>query len=69
MENLINVLGFLLCFILGAYIREPFSFNKNKKEIIKEEKEQTEKEKQFIKEWNNLLSYTGEVNEEDEYQD
>lgn len=70
MDNLILIIGFLLCFLLGAYIREPFYFKEQKKEnpITSEElKEQMEKEKEFIKEWNNLLNYTGEVNEEDEY--
>lgn len=54
--EIVFVIGMLLAFLLGAYIRKPFF-------IVKKELEHksTEKEKlpRIVSEWNNMMSYTG----------
>ena len=69
------IIGMILAFLLGAYVREPFLFAKKE-----EEKEETflpaaqeadgerkkTKEERRIDQLNNLLNYTGKKEEEND---
>lgn len=66
METICAVLGCVLSFILGAYIRSPFLILQRRKESNQESKatmetsEETEQKERLKKQWENLLQFNGE---------
>ena len=69
------IIGMILAFILGAYVREPFLFAKKEEQKEKAllpapeeadgERKKT-KEERRIDQLNNLLNYTGKKEEQEE---
>ncbi|MEG0785410.1 MAG: hypothetical protein RR389_08305 [Christensenella sp.] len=65
MEMIFTVIGMVLAFLAGAYVRKPFCvFVKREKQIVESTKEQQSKDKQ-AEQLNNLMNYNGRVKEDE----
>lgn len=66
METIFTVIGMILAFLAGAYVRKPFERAK-KEEPPAETAGPTldEEEKRKIKQLENLMNYTGALQDED----
>ena len=55
------VFGMIGAFLLGAFVREPFSFNKKENDCCGFEKQEFDEENgPKVRQWSELLDYTGE---------
>lgn len=60
------LIGCVVCFLLGAYIRKPFALTGKKSEEVKEEirlkKEDEKKNREWERQFRNLMMYDGTKN-------
>jgi hypothetical protein len=71
MDNVVWIIGILIAFVLGAYVRAPFSFKKEAQQVIPppaappeltpEEKESIRRENEREEQLRNMLAFNGKV--------
>lgn len=69
MEILGVIAGMALAFLLGAYVRKPFTWRKAQTaQAMPREEEQENRRRDKVAQLNNLLSYTGRAQTEEEFE-
>lgn len=65
METIFTVIGMILAFLAGAYVRKPFARAKKEEPAETAGPTLDEEEKRKIKQLENLMNYTGAPQDED----
>ncbi|MEA5002408.1 MAG: hypothetical protein VB081_02800 [Christensenella sp.] len=70
MEVLGVIVGMVLAFLLGAYVRKPFVWTRKTPERppVEQQEEPGERKRDKVTQLNNLLSYTGSVQAEEDFE-
>lgn len=65
------IVGMILAFLLGAYVRKPFAWRRSRQQqgaLPQEETPRSGHKRDKVAQLNNLLSYTGRVQAEEDFE-